>query len=247
MSWDVSRSSEFVIWPLVHPEIASGEELQAFRFERLKDRFGIQKGRMLASVTGGNFSEAAEQLKTLRELFARIGIRDEQPEPSICCIDRWRFTIHRDLAEKAREFRATRGSSRVTLEQVQTEREWRRTMINMALKQRPGQRLRDFVRAANSWAEYSREVYSRLQRHWPDRPLASNKTGGSGFVKDGPYAGWLREDIVLIKEKLGNDKIQVLIDENANRQAPMTRLSDGQLLAVQSFPDLLVFRPYRKV
>ena len=47
------------------------------------------------------------------------------------------------------------------------------------------------------------------------------------------------EDIVLIKEKLVTPQIQALVDENANRQGQMTRLSDGQRLAVESFSVLL--------
>ena len=120
---------------------------------------------------------------------------------------------------------------------MQIERKWRRTMINAALEQAaPGQSLRDFARAANSWSDYARQVFSRRQRSWPDRSLASRETpGGEEFLRHGSYADPLLEDIALIREKLMTSQIRMLVRENANRPG----LSDGQRLAVDSFSFLV--------
>ena len=131
--WGVSRPSEFVIWPLAYSRIQPGDEL-AFRFERLGDRFIAQKGRMLAAVTNGEFAEAQEQLEDLLQLFDLLGTRGTAA-PIAETVARWRFTIHRDLVHAAVEFRARRGRSRVTHEQVLAEREWRRAMISASLEQ----------------------------------------------------------------------------------------------------------------
>ena len=242
VSWGVSRPSEFVIWPLTYPSVPLGQKLQAFRFQRLPDVFGNEKRRMFEAVTSGNFGEANQRLKTVRQLFERLGVRDATTGPITGCIRRWRFTIHRDLAQAAYEYRDRVGRSEITRKHVQTEREWRRMMINKALDQpEDGQRLRDFARAANSWAQYAREVFSREQRSWPDRSLASRETenGAEFLAEDDRYAQWLLEDIVLIKKKLELPEIEKLVNENANRQAQLARLSDGQRQAVESFPTLL--------
>lgn len=239
VSWGVSRPSEFVIWPLAHPEASPGEELR-FRFELLHDRFAIQKGLMLGLVRSGDFAGAVQRLRTLLELFDRLGIRGAPTEPIVGIIARWRFTIHRDLIDVASEVRATLGRSQLAHEHVRIEREWRRAMIFTALTQpAPGQRFRDFVRAANSWASYSRDVYSRSQDDWPDRSLASRENGDTDFLEDVRYADWLREDIALIKDKLNDAEIRVLVNEHVNPQSPMDRLSDGQRKAVQSVSNLL--------
>lgn len=241
VSWGVSRPSEFVIWPLTHPSTPPGEELGGFRFQLLSDVFGNEKRRMLEAVTSGNLGEADARLSTILQLFERLGIRDAPTDPIARDIRRRRFTVHQELARAAHDFRIEQGRSRITDQQVQTERGWRRTMINTALEQpASGQRIRDFVRAANSWAAYARQVFSRAQRSWPNRSLASRQTpGGEEFLEDGSYATPLLEDIALIKEKLVTPQIQALVDENANRQGQMTRLSDGQRLAVESFSVLL--------
>ena len=196
---------------------------------------------MIKAVTSGNFGEADARLSTILQLFERLGIRDAPTAPIARDIRRKRFTLHQELARAAHDFRIKKGRSRITDQQVQTERGWRRTMINTALEQpTAGQRIRDFVRAANSWAAYARQVFSRAQRSWPNRSLASRQTpGGEEFLEDGSYATPLLEDIALIKEKLATPQIQALVDENANRQGQMTRLSDGQRLAVESFSVLL--------
>ena len=241
VSWGVSRPSEFVIWPLTHPRVAPGVELREFRFRRLQDVFIEEKIRMREAVTSGNFGEADERLRTILQLFERLGIPSASSATIADQISRWRFTIHRDSAEAAERFRGRVGQSEVTERQVEIERQWRRTMINAALEQpAAGQQLRDFVRAVNSWAAYAREVYSRAQRSWPDRSIASRQSSaGAEFLERDSYAVQLREDIVLIKEKLATPQIQALIDENANRQEQMARLSDGQRLAIGSFSFLL--------
>ena len=196
---------------------------------------------MLEAVTSGNFGEADARLSTILQLFERLGIRDAPIDPITRDIRRRRFTVHQELARAAHDFRIEQGRSRIRDQQVQTERRWRGTMINTALEQpAAGQQIRDFVRAANSWAAYARQVFSRAQRSWPNRSLASRQTpGGEEFLEDGSYATPLLEDIALIKEKLATPQIQALVDENANRQGQMTRLSDGQRLAVESFTVLL--------
>ena len=150
VSWGVSRPSEFVIWPLAHPSVPAGEELRGFRFQRLSDVLVNEQRRMFEAVTSGNFDEADERFSTILQLFERLGVRNASTDDPIANrIRRWRFTVHRDLAAAAAEFRTTLGRSNITDQQVQTERKWRRTMINVALEQPSvGQQLRDFARAA---------------------------------------------------------------------------------------------------
>ena len=203
---------------------------------------------MLEAVTSGNFGEADERLSTMLQLFERLGVRNARTnDPIAGRIRRWQFAVPRDLASAAHNFRTTVGRSGVTNQHVQTEREWRRTMINAALEQpAAGQRLRDFVRAVNSWPAYAREVFSLAQRSCPDRSLASRQTpGGEEFLEHSSYAAPLLEDIALIKEKLATLQIQALVNKNANRQGQMARLSGGQRLAVESCSFLLGQDPDR--
>ena len=158
VSWGVSRPSDFAIWPLVFPRVRPGEELRGFRFQRLHDVFVNEQRRMFETVTNAKFGEANERLSTMLQLFDRLGVRDAPTDDPIANqMRRWRFTIHRDLAKAAYDFRDRFGRSKITDKQVKTERTWRRTMINAALEQPAvAQGLRDFARSANSWATYSR-------------------------------------------------------------------------------------------
>ena len=243
VSWSVSQPGDFVIWPLVHPQVPPGKELQGFRFRRLSDVFHNEKNRMIEAVQTGKFSEANERLSTIRQLFARLGVGGPSNDSeAVQQILRWKFTIHRDLAYEAHEYRTRVGRSKITDYQVIIERQWRRSMIGRALDQpAAGQQLRDFDRSANSWAAYARQVFSQKQQHWPDRSLESRQTSGE-FLERDSWAAWLREDIALIQEKLNTLKIRTLVDENKGQ---MAELSDGQRLAVESFSSLLGQDPGR--
>ena len=236
VSWGISQPSNFVIWPLDHPRVPAGEELRGFRFHRLDDVFNNEQRRMLEDVASGKFGDADKRLTSVLQLFERLGFRTvENNNPIADQVRRWRFTVHRELADAANEFRALLGRSQITDQQVQIERKWRRMMINSALEQAaPGQSLRDFARAANSWSNYARQVFSRRQRSWPDRSLASRETGEE-FLRHGSYAGPLLEDIALIREKLITPQIRMMVEENTN----WPRLPDGQRLAVASFSSLV--------
>ena len=236
VSWGVSQPSRFVIWPLAHPRVPAREELRGFRFQRLADVFGNERRRMLEAVASGNFGDADKRLTSVLQLFERLGFRTvSNDDPVADQVRRWRFTVHRHLADAANEFRARLGRSQITDQQVQIERKWRRTMINAALEQAaPGQSLRDFARAANSWSNYARQVFSRGQQSWPDRSLASRETGEE-FLRHGSYADPLLEDIALLREKLMTSQIRMFVEENANRPG----LCDGQRLAVDSFSFLV--------
>lgn len=247
VSWSVSQPDEFVIWPLVHPQVSPGEELHGFRFRRLSDVFGNEKRRMIEAVTTGKFSEANERLSTLRQLFGRLGDGRPSNDSLAVRILRWRFTIHRDLAHAAHNYRTAVGRSKITDCQVMTERQWRRAMIGAALDQpASGQRGRDLVRAANAWSAYAREVFSWKQRSWPDRSLSDCETsGGVQCLENRSYAEPLREDIKLIKDKLETRQIQVMVNEDANNQDQLASLKKEQRLAVKSFSSLLKQDPDR--
>ena len=209
--------------------------------------FDNEKSRMIEAVATGKFSDANERLSIIRQLFGRLGVGEPSNDSLAVQILRWRFTIHRDLAYAARNYRTTVGRSKITDRQVMTEREWRRTMINAALDQMAsGQRRRDLIRAVNAWSAYAREVYSWKQRSWPDRSLSNCKTsGGVECLENSSYADPLREDIALIKNKLATRQIQAMIDEAAKNQDQLASLSDGQQLAVESFSSLLEQDPDR--
>lgn len=249
VSWSVSRPSMFTIWPLDHPPVPPGVALREFRFQPLDDVYGNEQRRMLEAVTTGSFSDADKRLTSLLRLFKRLGVdtveNNDNPKaaPNADQVRRWRFTVHRHLADAASRFRAKLGRSQITEEQVRIERNWRREMINTALMQAsPDQSLRDFARAANSWSEYARQVFSRRQQSWPDRTLASREMPSGGeFLERGSYADWLLDDIVLIRDKLMTPQIRKLVEENAKRPG----LSGGQRVAIDSFSSLVEQDPDR--
>ena len=248
ISWGGTGPSEFAIWPLVLRTVRAEDELGGFLFQRLEDVYGNQRRRMLEAVASGNFGEADERLTKVRQLFERIGIRN--PPNDHCVVDnmrRWWFAVHRDLARAAYDFRARFGRSQITDKQVKAERSWRRTMINASLEQTSdSQALRDFARSANSWAMYSREVFSKLQQSWPDRSLASRQSPGrSEFLERASYAKLLLEDIALIKEKLDTPPVRALVAKNVTSPRRLERLSVGQQLAVKAFSSLLRQDPDR--
>ena len=247
VSWSVSRPSEFVIWPLDHTGVYPGKQFSGFRLQRLDDVFGNEKVKMREAIRQGAFATANERLSTILQLFGRLRVRDSPADPVARKIFRWRFTLHRDLANAAHEFRTTAGRSGITDQHVQFERQWRRTMINRALQQsEAGQRLRDLARATNSWASYAREVFSKAQRNWPDRSLASRQTQSDrDFLHNNKYEAWLLEDIALIKEKLATPEVEKLVEQSADREDQMARLAEGQRAALESFNLLLGQDPDR--
>lgn len=240
VSWTVSRPTRFIIWPLAYERVTPGRAVE-FRLEPLELRFGRQKGRMLELVVRGDFTGAGNQLQALLGLFERLVISDASSDDEELAreVARWRYVAQRDLADTAAELRSTRGRSQITDEQIRAERGWWRGAINAALALRtPGARQRDFARVANSWAGYSRQVYSYRQRSWPSRHLASRETGGE-FLEDRSYADLLHEDMVLIMRGLGSPEIRDLIDEHTGREESMIHLNDGEWQAMQLYGDLL--------
>ena len=245
--WSVSQPTEFVIWPLSHPDVPSGEELRGFHFYRLSDKFFIEKNQMFEAVEQGDFTAADKRFQLMLQMFARLGFsaRNNDNNPIVDSIQRWRFTVPQELAKKASTFRNVMGRRRVTDKHIRIERKWRRRMIVEALRQpAPGQQIRDFGRAINSWTAYAREVFSQNQRGWPARSLASRlPPDGEEFLKCGSYANLLHEDIALIQEKLRTSQISEWVGENANRRDQIARLSAGQKRAVGLFSWLLERNP----
>lgn len=241
VSWAVTQPTELVIWPLVHPEFSLGTELRGFHFRQLWDECASEKGRMHEAVSTGNFGEADQRLSSVLSLFERVSFRSAPTHALTGAILRWRYTVHRDIARAAHDFRDGIGRSAVSDEQILIERKWRRSMVNRALEQNgAAQQVRDFARAANSWALYSRQVFSGAQRHWPDRDLLSRQTSNGGdFLEYDSYAKLLREDIELIQRKLAADLIRVVVEEKVGRQGQMARLSEGQRMAIESFSSVL--------
>lgn len=243
--WGVSGPRDFVIWPLIHPEVSIGADLRGFRFQRLHDVFVNEKNRMLEAVTAGNFIDADERLSDILQLFERLGGAHSRANDSITeGILRWRFTLPRDLAKAAHDFRIA-GRGTLTDSQVQVERAWRRMAINAALEQpAAGQQYRDLVRAMNSWSAYARHVSRRAQRSRPDRSL-TDRQAREGFAEHVSHEELLIEDIALIMDRLAIPEIEEVVSEHIASRSQRARLSDGQQDAVASFAQLLERDPDR--
>ena len=242
VSWTISKPGELILWPPRRSDVRFTSHLRVFQVQALDNVFGNAKREMTEAIRARNFDRAAERLSQILQLFERLGIDGEWTDNcTVQKIRRWRFTIHRDLVDVADEARTSQGA---TADQVETEGQWRRRMIIFSLRQPDSdESLRDFARSVNSWAAYSREVFSRRQRSWPDRSLASRTDGNTDLLQGGVDEELLLSDIALVVRQLQNPQVRALITEFSNDSTQMAQLKEGQRLAIESFTSLIERNP----
>ena len=197
ITWRGDMGGEHVLWPMEIDSSADG-----FTMAKVEDIYVRQKNAAIDAVGSFEFERADN---VLSELLAA----ERWFEPS------WAYAVHRDLANRAEEYRMQPRYD------WQFERKWRREAIRRAT------RLNDIIRAMNMWAGYSRVYQDWNEWEWtttlPD--VASE------------YLDALRADVELIVDRLAEESMGELVS-NASRVITDC-LNPGQREALSSFDSVL--------
>lgn len=198
LTWSLPQGQahgvEVVLWPLMHPAQARSP-YDSFSVTKLTDVVDNEKNAILRDLRNGRHgldSRAQRKADGLRELFKALESVADVRVAGLP-VSKREFKLWQDVCHTASEFRATRGRSRITDDQIEFERQWRRYQITVAGTRRPD---RDLVRSLNGWALFSREAYSRSMGAWPERPLALD------MIEDPRWLTAARDDVELILRKL---------------------------------------------
>lgn len=194
LTWKWTAPDVFVLWPVVHPP--AEPPFQGYKFSRINDLWVQEKLAAVADVRAGNFADADQRLRRLLALLDQYGDWGQPVMPG------WTraaltYKLLQEVCAAAAEYRGAIGRSKVGDARIAVERQWRRLQFTAA--QSGSEPEVELARALNSWARFSREVYSKGQQSWPDRPVLSNP---GILLESADYATWLREDLLAVADQL---------------------------------------------
>jgi Arc/MetJ-type ribon-helix-helix transcriptional regulator len=193
LAWKWTVPDGFVLWPVIHPPSAG--PFDRFAFKRLSDVYDQEKRDVLAEIGSGRFRSADDALRRLQRLLSMFDDPSSKFIPGVS-MGELEYKLLQDVCTAAHKFRATQGRSKVSDDEIENERRWRKGQFAAAI--RSEQPDRALVRSLNAWADFSREVYSRAQRTWPNRQLSES----ADVLEQRHYVAWLREDVESVIEQL---------------------------------------------
>lgn len=194
LAWTWTHPGRWVLWPVVQEHATS--PFDGYTFTRLDDAFDSRKGSILRDISRGQFDGANSQWLELSNVFEMFDDPAQAAIPGYAAGE-LSFKLLQQMCTKAHDYRSTSGRSRVSEEMIDIEREWRKRQFSAARS--AGAPVPTLARALNSWGDFSREVYSRQQRRWPDRSLS--EAADSPFVET-HLATMLVEDLNAVLGEL---------------------------------------------